>query len=159
MSMAKNRPTMSGGFFYGLRTRTRTECRLRGELNHARGGPLVGDLSRTAMGAVRPTRNDRPTLLGRSVLSCKRSFTIALAMSPQPTFALVRAAIKRGRGLTPKVQMTQAVPAGPHTMTSPCQRLILRASTDDSCSLKRNALAIPNTNATIGAPPSGQLIS
>src|SRR5260370_38988035 len=107
----------------------------------------------------RPTTEDRPTLLGWSVLSYKRSFTTALAVSPQLPFALVRAAIERGRRLTSKVQLTQAVPAGPHTMRSPCQRLILRASTEDSGSLKRNALAIPNTNATIGAPPSGQLIS
>jgi hypothetical protein len=112
-----------------------------------------------AIGRSRPTTDDRPTWLGWSVLGGKRSFTTALVMPSQPPFALVRAAIERGWRRTSKVQMTQAVPAGPHTMTSPCQRLMLRASTEDSCSLKRNALAIPNTNATIGAPPSGRLIS
>jgi hypothetical protein len=74
-------------------------------------------------------------------------------------FCPLRDAIKHGRRLTPKVRLTQAVPAGPHTMTSPCQTLILRASTEDSCSLKRNALDISNVNATTGTPPCGLLIS
>ena len=112
-----------------------------------------------AIGASGLTVDDRPTLLGWSVLSYKRSFTTALAVSPQIPFARVRAAIKHGRWLTSKVHLTQAVPAGPHTMTSPCQRLIVRASTEDSCSLKRNALAIPNVNATTGGPPCGRLSS
>jgi hypothetical protein len=106
------------------------------------------------------THNGRPSYVARVVGSRWQAVIHNRTCdASQPPFALVRAGIKRGRRLTSKVQMTQVVPAGPHTITSPCQRLILRASTEDSCSLKRNALAIPNTNATIGAPPSGQLIS
>jgi hypothetical protein len=51
----------------------------------------------TAIGTDRPTTDDHPTMFGWAVLSYKRSFTTALALSPQPPFALVRAAIKRGR--------------------------------------------------------------